>query len=179
MFPVAAFSFTAVLVAKGAISDRVGMVLRSEAISSLEASIGVALVAPLIAILIEASTTAVQVPTLIAVRAVQVPTLIAARAVHVPTPIVARSIRIPVLIAARGVKVPTSIVDRAADPYLRAARRIAANIEAAVRRGLTWALAPAPSVVLGREETSEILLHGDGPVLAEASEVDAALAAER
>jgi hypothetical protein len=65
MFPVAALSFTAVLVVKGAISDRGGVVLRSEAINSFETLIGIALMASLIAI---TSTRAVRVPTLIAVR---------------------------------------------------------------------------------------------------------------
>jgi hypothetical protein len=55
---------------------------------------------------------------------------------------------------------------------------MAANIEATVRRVLTWALAPAPSVVLAQEELSEILLRVDSPVLAEASEVDTTRAAE-
>src|SRR6266481_1302162 len=127
MFPVAAFSFAAFLVVKGAISNRGGMVLRSEAISSFEALIGIALMASLIAIPIGGSTRAVRVSTLIVARAVPVSTLIAARAVPVPTLIVVRAVpvstliatravRVPTLIVVRGVRVPTLIVVRAAYP---------------------------------------------------------------
>jgi hypothetical protein len=69
MFPVAALSFTAGLVVKGAIYNRGGVVLRSEAINSFEALIGIVLMASLIAIPIGSSTRAVRVSTLIVGRA--------------------------------------------------------------------------------------------------------------
>jgi hypothetical protein len=79
MFPVAPFSFTAVPVVKGTISDRGGTALRS-AIISFEALIAIALMASLIAIPIGISTRAVRVPTLVVARAARVLTLIAVRA---------------------------------------------------------------------------------------------------